>query len=474
MSSPPTYTTSSEAVPDYTPSLNYYSISLIKTEFLTPYHYNGGNRSWKPVLLELNSTQLKIYNLNVDKKFNELLTCLYFELNSLNQLTKDLNSHYKKNNGIDFSEFINGNDDDVSDLFAGDAYGGMDSTKLVLSDSGFGKLRNKLKNQKANKTLQSIKLHYDELKDNKFLFEPTACPSEYQDFAKKHRGSLLHCYSLSHLQVGEAPSLNQLISAMYKEEHIGNTNNSSLVKYKNTLRLRIEYKQILLQFWSFHGMINWFRNLTIGRDLSTPVELRQVTQLKSIPSRNTSRNNALLAATAAAANYGRRRHSTSVDVDQNNQMFNSSQMLVFKEHDSDSEDALSQNSSVFEQEARRRESITSTTTSIEPANYVIINDFKFFSQDNIYNTVEKQYISNCIPDLNSFDKWNGKLMTISDLDYFVGQKRRFDGNDDIFISNGALNDLVMAYGKKHVENADLATKTFVIHQSGLVGLSEYS
>lgn len=466
---PPEYSQSHEDLPEYTSSLNYYGLSLIKTEFITPYQYNSGNRSWKPVLLELNSTQLKIYNLNIDKKLQDLLICLYFELNCLDQLTKDINSHYKKSKGFDFSELSSNDADDVGDLFSGDAYGGTDSSKLSLNDSKFGKLKNKLRNQKSNKTLQSIKAHYDELKDNKFFFEPTSSTKEYNQFAKKYRGNLLHCYSLANLQIGEAPSLNQIISAIYKEEHNGNTNNSSLVKYKNTLRLRIEYKQILLQFWSFYGMISWFRNFTIGRDLSVPVEARHVSKLKSIPSRNTSRNNALLAATAAAANYGRNRANTPVDgVEEDISMFRSN-YLTIKDEDNTHSDTSSENSSVFDNE--RRGSIVSTTTSIEPVDYVTINNYKFYSQEYTFTTVEKQYISNCIPDLNSFDKWNGKLITVSNVDHFIRDKRSFEDKDDVFISYAALGNLVQSYDKKsHNDSSMLTTQTFIIHQKGLVGL----
>lgn len=474
---PPEYTQSLEDLPKYTSSLNYYGLSLIKTEFITPYQYNNGNRSWKPVLLELNSTQLKIYNLNVDKKLQDLLICLYFELNCLDQLTKDINSHYKKSKGFDYSELSSNDTDDISDLFSGDAYGGNDSSKLSLNDSKLGKLKNKFKNQKSSKTLQSIKSYYDDLlKDNKFFFEPTSLTKEYNQFAKKYRGNLMHCYSLANLQVGEAPSLNQIISAIYKEEHNGNTNNSSLVKYKNTLRLRIEYKQILLQFWSFFGMISWFRNFTIGRDLSVPVEARHVSRLKSIPSRNTSRNNALLAATAAAANYGRNRDrdrdrdNSPVDgVDEDLSMFHSNYLTIKGQDNNSHSDTSSENSSVFDNE--RRGSIVSTTTSIEPIDHVTINNYKFYSQEYTFTTAEKQYISNCIPDLNSFDKWNGKLITISNVGHFVKDKRSFEDKDDVFISYAALGNLVQSYDRKsHDDSSMITTQTFVIHQKGLVGL----
>ena len=113
--------------------------------------------------------------------------------------------------------------------------------------------------------------------------------------------------------------------------------------------------------------------------MSVPVEARHVSKLKSIPSRNTSRNNALLAATAAAANYGRNRANTPVDgVEEDISMFRSN-YLTIKDEDNTHSDTSSENSSVFDNE--RRGSIVSTTTSIEPVDYVTINNYKFYSQE---------------------------------------------------------------------------------------------
>ncbi|CAK9436925.1 uncharacterized protein LODBEIA_P14390 [Lodderomyces beijingensis] len=515
-SSPPGYSQPSETLPSYEPSIDLQGLALVKTEFITPYQSNNGVRAWKPVILQVNSTQLKMYSLNTDKKLQDLIVNLYFELNNLKELTIDLNTEYKRNNGVDFSfgrvATRNGGFN-VDDLFSGDAYDGgfstnSDVSKTLFNDSKINKFRNKLKSQKNQKIMNQLKNYYPQLKNNQFLFEPSSIPKEHTNL-DKYKGMLIHSYSLSNLQIGEAPSLNQLISAMYKEDQAESSmaNNSSLVKYKNTLRLRIEYKQILLQFWSFHSMVTWFRNLTIGRDLSVPLEYRTVSKLKSIPSRYSSRNNALLAATAAAAGYGR---GHSLDNNHNNSNNNNNttvmgdefmssgpssfmlstaaQQQLLSHKDDGTSASLSDASSVFDASERRSSMVSSSSaTSMENSGalVVVINNFKFVSKDNLYTTVEKQYISNCIPNLNSFDKWNGKLVTISNVECFLRDERSYKNKNDVFISYSALGDLVTLFDRKfphnetqgegeaavHPQHNKLCeTRTFLIHQNGLVGV----
>ncbi|KAI5962184.1 uncharacterized protein KGF55_003260 [Candida pseudojiufengensis] len=489
---PPEYSKSSEILPNYNSSLNYYGLAILKIEFNTPYHYNNSNRSWKPVLLHMNSTQLNIYNLKCDKKLKDLIINLYFELNNLNQLTIDVNNEFKIKNGIDFNSFSNLNNNDLDDIFAGDAYGGNNinlldsnnngffsssSSSSLLNQTNFDKFKTKIKNNKNKKILSNISQYYDILKDNRLLFE--ASDNETSTF-KNLKGTLLNSYSLNNLQIGEAPSLNQLISAMYKEDTnlSSSIQTSSLVKYKNCLRLRIEYKQILLQFWSFNSMINWFRNLSIGKDLSLPLEFRTITKLKSIPSRYSNRNNALLAATAAAANHGRYSISSSSDEVHEER----SHFLSFK--DSVNSDIFSSTTSIEEDSIfeNRRESINSATSSTTSSSleisksipqHITINNYDFITQDFKYSTIEKQYISNCIPDLNSFDKWNGKLCTISNVEFFIKDDKNLN-EKDLFVSYAFLNDLVLSFDKKF-QNQSIkkpsSTKTFLIHQSGLVGVN---
>lgn len=461
MSLLPEYSQPSDPLPGYTPGLDYYGLALIKTEFFTPYDYNNRSRSWKPVLLHLNSTQLNIYDLNAEKKLVHLIVCLYMQLNCLDELAMQMNLTYKKNAGAN-SETSSSNED--SDL-GGDAYGG-NRERSLFNDSKLSKLKLKLTHQRNQKTLSLISNYYDLLCDNKFLFEPTNSLEDYRQFMP-FQGPLLNSYSLTHLQLGEAPSLNQIISAMYKEENVLlQQSNSSLVRYKNVLRLRIEYKQILLQFWSFPSMVNWYRNFIIGRDLSCPLEMRNVSKLKSILSTNSPRANELLHATAAAAGFGRlvRDNEDELELEA---AIRSGNLLSKEDRENaidDSDDAPSTiNQSLFERR-NSRTTVDSATSLISEYDSITICGYKFYSTEGKFTTLEKQYISNCIPDLNSFDKWTGKLITISNVDHFV----KDETESDIYINSGSLSSLVCSLDKNaHKIKTHGHTKTFLIHRTGL-------
>lgn len=515
----PIYTPPQDALPSYVASHEFFGVALTKTEFFTPYHYNNGNRSWKPVILELNSTQLNMYSLNVNRKLSELIVCLYSELNSLHELVKNVNNDFKaspqvRGDAASLDEFLGGD----CDMFGADAYGGIDGSLSDQYLTKMGKLKTNMKSYKASKALNHLAKSHGVLCDNQLLFEPIKSREQYHEFKKQYQGNMLHSFTLSNLQVGEAPSLNQVISAICKEEKIGESshNLSLLVKYKNILRVRLEYKQVLLQFWSFSAMTHWFRMLTIGRDLSIPLDLRSVTRLKSIPSHNTRRNNALLTATAAAANYRlssvEDEHEDSLDALFRNTYssmrapvsfvdpFSAGQNIEKLPFDklpidhsspcngrSDSIESIPD--SIFENSDCCRSSVASTNTTLSicsrtdtPTNCknikskysTTINKHKFISYDRYYTLLEKQYISNCIPDLNSFDKWNGKLITLSDYPHFVDHELSKSSikNDDLFIAYNSLAGLVQSYDRKVAKSSNTAgqCRNFYIHASGLVSV----
>ncbi|EGW32424.1 uncharacterized protein SPAPADRAFT_153340 [Spathaspora passalidarum NRRL Y-27907] len=477
----PKYSTLDESLPSYCPSLNFYGVALIKTEFNSPYHYNNGPRTWKPVLLHINSTQLNIYNLNLDKKVHDLLVSLYSELNSLNDLASQINADYKKS-----SQSHSNSSDSVldDDMFGSDAYGGNYSRKSLVDESPFSKFKTRRQAQKQQKCLSSLGNYYHLFKDNRFLFEPTHLESEYQKF-RGYQGELINSYSLAHLQIGEAPSLNHLISAMFKEENIYSDfmNDACLVKYKNVLRLRIEYKQLLFQFWSFHGMIHWFRNLSIGKDLSVPIESRTITKLKSIPSRNSRRMNELIIASAAAVEYGGHADAIS-ESELPLRLFTRPQSISEKDeslYDVSSSNSSDQESTVFENGRRgsNSTSISSVGSSLlNMGNFsstVTVQNFEFYSRDGFYTTLEKQYISNCIPDLTYCEKWYGKLLTISHFDKFI-KDRNIKFGEEIFIRNSALDSLIKSFDKNSnkLESSIGNSKTFLIHQSGLYCIDNHA
>lgn len=443
----PEYTPPQEELPNYQPSLQYYGLCLTKTEFLTPYHANP-RRSWKPVILELNSTQLNFYDLNCSSHLKNLIISLYGEQNQLDDLAINLNNDYQQRKSA--SDIVI---EQLDDLFAGDAYGGLNlgeiSEELAhFKTSASDKVMKKWGNYKTNKSFKHLSSYYKEMKNNLMLMEPTSNYEEYRySQLYKYRSDLINSYTLDNLKVGEAPSLNQLISALYKED-TKSTNQpiSTLTKYKNCLRLRIECKQMLLQFWSFHSLINWFRNLSIGKDLCKPVDQRLITKLKSIPNRSNLRNNALLIASAAAAAISPNTHSTRTSISTNvSTSSKNSSELIFSN-------------------TPRRESLASIDSYLEEVN---IQGYNFVSNDNLYTPIEKQFISNCIPDLNSFDKWSGADITLSNYQHYLKK----DNLKDIFINYTQLYDLVIEFDKKFIKqkiNGD--SRSFLIHENGLVSV----
>ena len=508
--SPPKYEASSEALPAYRPSLEFFGLALVKSEFSTPFSCNEGSRAWKPVLLELNSTQLNFYELDVKKTVHDLIIALYNELNSLHNLIREVNNDYKLHETA-----TNLREVDQVDLFDGDAYGNNNTPEMdIVNPSTVTKIKLNFKSYVSQKLLKNnLSKYYTLFEENNLLFEPVTSEEAYTRVKNKYQGQLISSFTLSNLELGEAPSLNQLISAMYKEENIYDgsaTALASLVKYKNVLRLRIEYKQILLQFWSFYAMVHWFRMLTIGRDLSVPLEQRTLSKLKSVPSRYTSRNNALLIATAAASSYRRRNDplfGEDDDEDDDLGLFGRNACWYGNDADhkprtlessggassdvnrsmstllSSSEGSL--NESIFDNE--RRPSVATTTNSLvlsinvakNNAYVISINNLKFVSYEKFYTVLEKQYISNCIPDLNSYDRWNGKDLTLSNYKYFVGKgstvgKGKKKG---IFIPYNDFIDHTSSYEKKrifsgnHIKNQRIGScHSFRIYQMGLVGV----
>ncbi|EDK40170.2 hypothetical protein PGUG_04268 [Meyerozyma guilliermondii ATCC 6260] len=471
----PSYQPSSESLPEYKQTLHFGGLCLMKTEFSTPYHYNSRNRGWSPVFLEINSTEIKFYNLNIDKKLLILIETLYYEANSLHDLAANINNDRLKR---DKKPWLDTSD---VDLFGDDPYGASfspEAFKQTRSD------RVKLKFQKAKQgaSAKMLPKFYSQLQDNGFLFEPTTNTEITNNFKSKYAGELIHRYTLANCDVGEAPSLNQVISAMYKETSIDSLpqSTSTLVKYKNVLRLRVELKQILLQFWSFYGMVHWYRNILIGGDLASPLESRIATKVKSIPSRQTRLNNALLVATAAAASYRQEPSQDEENFPAGEICFNDpfSTGETIKPSNtrpcscSENGSVCTTPDSVF---SERRESVATTESSSSDTKChysKTMHSYKLVSYDRYYTTLEKQYISNCIPDLNSFDKWQSIGLTLSNFKQYMSksQLKHYEKDpQNVYISIGELIDGVSQYDKTSPSNGPC--RSFVVHQSGLVSVT---
>ncbi|KAM9933161.1 hypothetical protein OXX80_007214 [Metschnikowia pulcherrima] len=412
--------------PEYTSSLQFYGLALHKVEFDTP--WSDRSSSLKPVVVELNSNQLNLYEFCADKTV----------INAVKQLFK----HQNYDDGSSHEQAADNSDDY---LFDGDAYGDASPNPHKPM---FSKLRNRIDKKKSQKFLHALP---PDVCNNNLLFEPVSDPQNYTTFAATYRGKLLHSYTLSNLSVGEAPSS---MSANYKEDK--SHNKFALVKYRNALRLRVEYTQMLLHFWSFHGMVHWYRNLCVGRDLAASIDERKVSQIKSIPRNFSLANNALLEASAREA-----------------LTFNpETRKMAHRDSFSSVEDCSSCFSECSLGSTGTRASSIETCPDFCKKAAVDIFGSKIACLENMYTPIEKQYISNCIPVLNSFDKWIGAKVTISNYESFMPKNDKSNVNEEnrVFISQYTFNTSVRNYNK-HAPSAGVRKcKDFYVDSAGLVSL----
>ncbi|PVH15477.1 uncharacterized protein CXQ87_003319 [Candidozyma duobushaemuli] len=400
-----------DKTPGYSPSLAFHGVALLKKEFDTPWSSSSG--PLRAVCLELNSNQLNIYDLK-DKNLAGIVEALFQFQNHDNRTAKPASQRSS-------SDY----------LFDGDAYGddAMDNGPTV-----FGKLKKKLSTHKAEKKLAQLPSY------------PTAAR-----FFKTNKGDILHSFTLSNLQLGEAPSTN---SINYKEDSTSPTSSVALLKYRNTLRLRIEYCQLLLHFWSFHGMIHWYRNLCIGRDLSTSLDARSLTRLKSIPRDYSASNIALLSAAAREA----------LSPFESESKRSGSYSSSIRSTDSEEDSIMS----------RCSHDTACTTVADCIRSKVEINGMKVICFEDLYTPVEKQYISNCIPVLNSYDKWVGSRVTVSNFEHMLPKNDANNVNENgrVFISPMSFCSSVKAYQKQFpgLSKSRKKCKDYYVDDKGLVSI----
>lgn len=417
-----------DKTPGYSPSLSFHGVALLKKEFDTPWSSASG--PLRAVYLELNSNQLNIYDLK-DKASAGLVEVLFQAQNHDNRPARAASARSS-------SDY----------LFDGDAYG---DDAFDNGPNVFGKLKKKFSNHKAEKKL-ALLLEHPQFMNNGMLLEPTDSNSAAARFVKSHRGEILHSFSLLNLQLGEAPSTN---SINYKEDLVSPTSSVALLKYRNTLRLRIEYSQLLLHFWSFHGMVHWFRNLCIGRDLATPLDTRSLTRLKSIPRDYSASNIALLSAAAreALSPYGadsKRRHSSS----------------SLQSSDSESDSIMS----------RCSRDTSCTNVSNCTKNLVDVNGIKLTCYEDVLTPVEKQYISSCIPVLNSYDKWVGSRVTVLNYERMLPKNDAHNVNENgrVYILPMSFCLSVKSYQKQILEVSSTKKECmdFYVDERGLVSIEQ--
>lgn len=429
-----------DEIPSYSASLEYCGLALLKTEFETPWKYRPS--LLKPVVVELNSNQLRFYELRADRSVISAVEALYFHQNYEDETLEK---------PVDAVGPV------APYLFDGDAYG--DDELGGQLPSVVSKLKKHYTDKKVEKTLK--KGLPAEVLNNGLLFEPTADAAVYREFAQKYRGNLVRCFTLLNLAIGEAPSINL---QNYKEDMLKpRAHVATLLRYRNTLRLRVEYVQLLLHFWSFKGMVHWYRNLMIGRDLATLLDTRVLARFKTIPRNFTTRNNALLEAAANEA----------MSEEHSNMMKQRASVTSLGSY----LDRSSENMSRFSMESMLTDASSIDSDDLFLRVTTDVYGKKVVCYENMYTPAEKQYISNCIPTLNSFHKWSGKMMTLSNYKHFSPKNDMYNINDNgkLFISCATFGSLVKGHLKSFEKSQATLTnecKDFYVDDTGLVSIAQ--
>lgn len=259
-----------------------------------------------------------------------------------------------------------------------------------------------------------------------------------------------------------------------------------LLGYKNILRLRVECTQILMQCWSFHGMVQWYHHLITARNLAVPLELRTNDDQKLLPSRFTVRDNALLMLSMIAvvmdgSELGRCHQSLAQQLlitDSHQIIFDNifssgSDDIKFSNHRSQ-ENILHLRGHLMDLELtllfdNEVSSLATLITLVQPLimdnlDYVVqVGKFSLPCLEEYYTPVEMLYISLCIPSLNLYDKWSGKNLTISNTRAVI--PKRMINHDNLLLDYNSL--------PKYLQNDKVSTgtrlcRTFIVHQHGLV------
>ncbi|WPK24754.1 hypothetical protein PUMCH_002043 [Australozyma saopauloensis] len=405
---PPTY----DERPPYSPSLELYGLAFFKVEKTTPWTLNSTHL--QPVLVELHSNQIRIYKLKA-----ELLTLA------------TIRALYKYQNRVDGA--------DVSDEW--DSGGSDTDSDHEQIDIGLlRKIRTKALKAKVLSVLKSGLLA--DFCENKFLFEPTTSAMEYSKFAATYRGLHLHTFTLLNLSIGKAPYIG-----LVKKQKLQNKKHPFLLPERNVLRLRVEYMQILLHIWSFHGMVNWYRSLVIGRDLAQHLDSRKLLILKSLTSSPLVESE----------------QSEIVDYD----CLKANAMLPNR--GSFSSGSISDSSivsSVFSQASGSSKERPQGETS------VTILGHKLRCLEDYYLYFEKRYIGNCLPALNSYEKWHGCKVAISNCDLVLVTKQDPDVKDnEMFMLANTFIKSVNTH-RKRLPEVSSKCKEFYVYQLGLYTCKE--
>lgn len=217
-----------EKLPQYAPAAYKLGVVSRKLEWLSPYEPSPA-RSWKALVIELNSTQLNFYHIP----------------SSLETLLLGFASDYAKRDDSHLS-----GRDSLPEIYR--------SVVTTAQDVQFQQLCDRLEFFKhENYNENSIEDGYIS----------SASVSNTKSLKNNKNKRLIRSYSLQHARIGLA---------------------SDYTKKANVLRLRLESEQFLLNFASAQDLIDWNLGLSVGRDVAMDLIERDIPRYRTVPRRRRS------------------------------------------------------------------------------------------------------------------------------------------------------------------------------------------
>lgn len=231
-----------ENLPSYSPTIYKIGIVSRKIEWLTPYEASP-SRSWKHLIMELNSTQLNFYSIP---------TALENHLLSFRPSTVPGERYLNQEERVEVSNFksLLTSDEDLQFMKYCQRLGLLNSSNCIESSTSSPGLNPVLYNTVSN--------------NNNFI--PLTSKDQKLLKNSKHK-KLLRSYSLQYTRLGLATD--------YK-------------KRANVLRLRIESEQVLLNFSTTRDLIEWNTAISIGKDVALDLNEREMPHYRTVPRRRRS------------------------------------------------------------------------------------------------------------------------------------------------------------------------------------------
>lgn len=212
-----------ESLPAYTPAAYKLGVVCRKLEWLSPYEPSP-SRSWKTLIMELNSTQLNFYHIP-----SSLESCFLSFVTSY--LREDTSRHPSL--------------DSIHESYRSLVTTPQDIQLLHLCEG-----------------LEFFK-HDNHPEDNDDVHSSANSVHSKSLKSSKHK-RLIRSFSLQHARIGLA---------------------SDYTKKTNVLRLRLENEQFLLNFATAQDLIEWNLGLSVGRDVAMDLLEREIPRYRTVPRR---------------------------------------------------------------------------------------------------------------------------------------------------------------------------------------------